>query len=515
MRYILNNQEMKKLDYITITDIGIPSMVLMEKAALSVCEEITSRVKKSDKILIVAGIGNNGGDGIAIARLLYDKEYDVRIHILGKEENATEETKLQLRIAHNLGVPIDNIINVSEYNIVVDAIFGIGLTRDVTGHYEKAIRDINEARNTVFAVDIPSGIDGDTGKVRNIAVKADYTITFGYSKIGLMLYPGCEYAGEVKVADIGFATKALDDIRPHTFHYEKEDIRTYLPKRKSDSNKGSFGKVLVIAGSKNMSGACFLSAKAAYITGAGLVKVLTVEENRTIIQTLLPEALLTTYNTEDLLSASKKSMVLNTIENAMEWASVIVIGPGIGMSESSKIIVEKIIRDSKVPTILDADALNLLSSMSEYVKSEQVNGNELYQIQLPENFIITPHMKEMSRLLHVDMDQVREWYYDSTTKEKQVSDCIVVLKDARTLVVNKEKTYINVSGNNGMSTGGSGDVLTGIIAGLIAGGLENYEAAALGVFMHGMAADEKVKEKSTYSLMASDILDGLPHLFKV
>jgi NAD(P)H-hydrate epimerase len=513
MKYVLNKNEMKALDYITIQDIGIPSMVLMEKAALSVCNEIIMRVKKTDKVLVVAGVGNNGGDGIAIARILTQKGYHVQVSIIGNEEKATEETKKQLQIARNLGVAFDNIINISEYNIVVDAIFGIGLSKQVIGEHADAIRRINDANNMIFAVDIPSGIDSDTGKIQHVAIKADYTITFGYAKVGLILYPGCEYAGEVIVADIGFADEEISRINPKTLIYQTDDIGRLLPIRKAYSNKGSFGKVLVIAGSKNMSGACFLSAKASYTTGAGLVKVMTVEDNRNIIQTLLPEALLTTYEPDELLTYDIEcNSKWTQIIDAINWASVIVMGPGIGMSDSSKVMVDYVVKTSKVPTILDADALNILATMKDYVKKIQVDDMEQYEIDLAKNFIITPHMKEMSRLLHTKMDNMKDIYLDFITSNKMNQKYTLVLKDARTIVVDKENVYINMSGNNGMATGGSGDVLTGIIAGLLAGGAEIFDASSLGVYIHGLAADVAVLEKGTYSLMASDIID---HLSKV
>lgn len=508
MKYVLNNVQMKELDYITINEVGIPSMVLMEKAALSVYKTIITHIAEADKILVVAGLGNNGGDGIAVARLLKEQGFSVHVFLIGDEEKATKETRLQLKIAKNLGVYFDSKLNIDEYTIIVDSIFGIGLSRPITGEYEEIIRTINTANKTVFAVDIPSGIDGDSGKIMNIAIKADYTITFGYEKIGLVLYPGCEYAGKVIVADIGFAKDWIDHVNPRIFRYDKEDL-VILPKRKNDSNKGNYGKILVIAGSKNMCGACFLSAKSAYVTGAGLVKVMTVEENRIIIQTNLPEALLVTYNTKNLTEESE----LQRLTKDIEWASVIVIGPGIGVSDSSNALLNLVLKHSKVPTIIDADGINLLADNEDYVKDVNEKG---IVIELPNNFILTPHMKEMSRLLHRNSANLREEMKDQLIQilnsGMNNQKFVLALKDARTIVTDGDKAYINISGNNGMSTGGSGDVLTGIIAGLIAGGLDSFTATSFGVYIHGLAADEAVLSKSTYSLIASDIIGAIPSI---
>lgn len=505
MKYVVTSSQMKEIDRITIEDIGIPSMVLMERASLAVSEHIIKYAKQTDTILVIAGYGNNGGDGVAVARILANLNYLVEILMVGEKDRATNETKTQLKIAENLGIKINNKCNIGEYTILVDAIFGIGLSRLITGMYQEIIEEINESDGLVFSIDIPSGIDADTGKVMNVSVKADYTITFGYEKIGHILYPGCEHCGEVIVSDIGFAKTAIELVKTKSFVYEKSDLNK-LPARENYSNKGNYGKILVIAGSKNMSGACFMSSKAAYRSGAGLVKVLTVEENRAIIQTLLPEALLETYETEKLVMTSE----VERIKDIIGWASVIVIGPGIGMSKSSEKILEVVLETSKVPTIIDADGLNLLALNEEYVRKDKTNHFPYYDINLPGNFILTPHMKEMSRLLHIDMEEMKKDFYQLAIQVTKEKDFILALKDARTIVTSHGDIYINTSGNNGMATGGSGDVLTGIIAGLISGGMDVFQATTLSVYLHGMAADEAVLKKSKYSLMATDIIEALP-----
>lgn len=498
MEYIADANEMKTIDRYTIDHIGIPSMVLMERAAISAVEFMVSHISKKDKVLVLCGVGNNGADGVAVARDLHNKGYLVDLMRIGDEDKASKEMQDQLIIARKLDLYIDSYSNIiiSEYDIVVDAIFGVGLSRDVNGIFKSIIEDLNHSRNLVFAIDLPSGICADTGKVLNVAVKADYTITFGLSKLGLILYPGCEYAGKIVVKDIGFPQKVINQFKPEAFVYTREDLSS-LPIRQRHSNKGTFGKVLVIAGSKNMSGACFLSAKAAYRAGAGIVKILTVEENRNILQTNLPEAIMSTYNVDHIKQDDKVKEILEDLS----WASVIVMGPGMGITAASEFLVDLVLKHAKVPTIVDADAINIIA--------KNTLKNEDLQSKIGPNVILTPHIKEMSRLLNTQVDHITNDLFNSIKNYMADKKFILVLKDARTIVIRNNEVYVNTSGNNGMATAGAGDVLTGIIAAFIAQGVEPYKASTLGVYVHGLAADAFVKENNNYSLMASDIIDAL------
>jgi NAD(P)H-hydrate epimerase len=504
---------MKAIDNYTIEHINIPSMVLMERAALHVAEQVKKHIDMNSKILAVCGFGNNGGDGIAAARILTIEGYNVDILTVGDEHKATEQTKEQLKIARNLGISIDNNININEYTIIIDAIFGIGLSKPVTGAYEIIINAINAGDNLVFSVDIPSGLSADNAKPYNAAVRADYTITFGWIKQGLILYPGYEYAGEVIVADIGFPKMAIETVKPNYFTYDSSDLNK-LPERKEHSNKGTYGKVLIIAGSTNICGACFFSAKASYRTGAGLVKIVTVTENRAILQTLLPEALLTTYNSNMELN----NEIIDKIVNDIKWASVIVFGPGIGVNSYSDKLLDILIDNTKVPVIIDADGINLLANRVN--KSPSFNSNctteaiEKLTNILPDQTILTPHLLELSRLINIPLKTIQEdliFFADQCTYNNKL---IFAIKDEKTIVTNQNKGYINTSGNNGMATGGTGDVLTGVIAGFIAQGLNQFEAATLGVYIHGLAGDMAAKVKGTYGLMASDVIEALTEVLK-
>lgn len=500
MKQIVNSKEMKEIDRHTIEEIGIPSMVLMERAALSVVEELEKNITKDDRILCLCGSGNNGGDGIGIARILHQKGYRVSVLLVGNKVKCSSETKKQYEIAEKIGVKFKDKKDTKEYTIIVDAIFGIGLTRDIRGIYEELIEQVNREKHFVCAVDIPSGICGNTGMVRHTAIKADITVTFGYWKLGLLLYPGAEYAGKVVVTDIGFDT-VEKKTEFEKFFYEKEDIKRILPKRRAYSNKGTYGKVLIIAGSKNMSGACFLSAKAAYRTGAGLVRIVTPEENRIILQTGIPEAVLDTYKAETFSEDCIR------IKQYIEEADSIVIGPGMGKGAESEQLLKLVIENSRVSTVVDADALYLLVKIGKippYQKERPCNWN------LPEHFILTPHRKEMAILLGNQMT-VKEICDDllSILKSCSHNPNILVLKDARTIVLKGIRCYVNTSGNNGLATAGSGDVLTGIIAGLAGQGLLHYQAAALGVYLHGLAGDAASAKRGNYSLLAEDIIEGI------
>ena len=517
MQYLLNAREMKQIDKNTIEVFGVPSLVLMERAALRVVEMIKKEAADAKKTLVVCGTGNNGGDGMAVARMLYLEGNDVEVWLIGNPEKCSEETKKQYDILKAYGIPvveqkegfceqfyaqkpdveeeqaqIQTQIQMqtqiqaqtqTAYTLIIDALFGIGLSRNVEGIHREAIEEMNRLEGTKIAVDIPSGIHADSGAVMGSCFYADHTVTFAYNKTGLCLYPGADAAGQIHIADIGITKESFLEKEPQMLMPQAEDL-TRLPKRKADSNKGTYGKVLVIAGSEEMSGAAYFSAKAAYLSGCGLVKVFTHEKNRTMLTTRLPEAIPVTYDGKKNL---KESLIA-----AVQWADVLVLGPGLGRSDTARQIVKLTIQTAAVPIIVDADALNLLSEELEILKGPHTD------------LIVTPHLGEMSRLVDMPTEDFSREY-----------NVICVLKDTRTITsIPYGKTYVNTSGNHGMATAGSGDVLTGIIAGLLAGGLTPEDAAVLGVCVHGLSGDAMVEKTGYYSLMAEDILDGIKEVLK-
>ena len=361
----------------------------------------------------------------------------------------------------------------------------------------------------VLAVDMPSGIHSDTGAVMGTAVKADVTVTFGYEKMGSALYPGRGYCGQTEVCDIGFPELSRKKAGAEQFTYDPEDLNR-IPVRPAYSNKGTFGKVLVVAGSADMSGAAYLCAKAAYSMGAGLVKIMTPQENRQILQTLLPEAILSSYrNGQEPENLEKLS---SQVEKNCGWADVIVVGPGMGQGSTAKFLVQEFLSNAYVPMIIDADGLNIIAS------DPDLTG--FYT----ENLILTPHLGEMARLTGKTVPEIQEdlsscgAQYSKTVLHRGYAEVFVllnkqvicVLKDAATVVTGRDgQCYVNSSGNSAMAKAGSGDVLSGTIAGLLALGMENWDAAVLGVYIHGTAGDRVLEKKGSHGLLARDLTEEI------
>ncbi len=515
MKYAVSGPQAREIDRITIEEIGIPGAVLMEKAALGVAYVIQTNFKPTDRLLFVCGIGNNGGDGIAAARILHSRGLGVSVYIAGERKKMSKDARLQLKIAKNMGVKIVKKADYSVYDGIVDAIFGVGLDRPITGPMYKEIEKINASGKRVLSVDLPSGVSASDGKVLGIAVNAELTVTFGQIKVGLILYPGADYAGQVILWDIGTTISLLKD-PPVCFYYD-EQPELLLPKRKADSNKGTYGKVLVIAGSKNMSGAAFFAASGAYRIGAGLVRVLTTEDNREVMQQQLPEAVLSTYKLNENGGIAEES-VEDIKEAIKEWAEVILIGPGIGQGQPGATLLNFVLKEAKCPLVIDADGLNILAKLvSEKTKDDDTPENRIKVLSemLPANTVLTPHKKELSRLSGVSMAELAAGMISASSEFTKGNDLIIVKKDVRTIVSFGDSNYINVTGNNGMATGGSGDVLAGIIAGLIAQGEKERMAAMTGCYVHGIAGNIAAQRKGTRSMIASDILDALPEAIGV
>ena len=481
MRYLYTGPDAKRIDEHAIEVVGMPSLVLMERAAMTVAKLLMEREGKDARFLAVCGTGNNGGDGIATARILHEMGFKACVTIVGYPDSMSDETKKQAEIAVGCHVPVIPLSSIkdNQFDVIIDGIFGIGLSRDVTDVYEQVIEDVNSAGAVVYSLDVPSGIHSGTGKVMGCAIQADTTVTFGVNKLGLILHPGCSYAGEVIVADIGFPTESINSIHTPYSYYEPDDIYRLLPPRPERSHKGTFGHVLVVAGSDQMSGAAYLAAKAAYRIGAGLVKVVSVPENRDVLLGSLPEIIFS--EREELASQ-------------IEWADAIVIGPGLGLSEEAEEMVRIVIENSPVPTVIDGDGLKLARNITD---------------RLSENFVLTPHAKEMSYLTGRSVGEILDNPVCVARDTATDLASIVVCKDAKTVVSDGMECYINVSGNSGLATAGSGDVLAGMIGGLLGQGMEPYEAAKLGVYLHGLAGDAAAEARSAYSLIASDIIDGI------
>lgn len=492
MKYSLDAAMSKEVDRYTINEMGVPSLVLMERAALAVASktaEIAAGFGRQVRICAVCGCGNNGADGAAAARILTWQGLSVDIMAVGGIAKGSPEFAAQMKIAANSGMRLCNISSLSEYDIVIDAVFGTGLSREVKGEYACVINAINSCQCAVVSVDMPSGISADTGNVLGAAVRADATVTFGYNKNGLLLYPGRKFAGEITVADIGFCPEAIRNLNP-AMYFTVEDL-TGIPVRDAMANKGSYGRTLVVAGSETMSGAAYLAAAAAYRSGAGLVEVFTHEANCSVIRTLLPEAIVTGYDEKN---------AAEMLESLLERVDTVILGPGLSVCDTAVGIVGKILSEAVQPLIIDADALNIISSDINMLKSCR------------STVIITPHIGEMVRLTGKTKNKILEDTVGAAASFAQEYNVVCVLKNATTVVAEpdgRKRVYINNSGCAAMAKGGSGDVLTGVIAGMLALRIEPFSAAAMGAYVHGLAGEAAALDCGGHGAVASDILGRL------
>ena len=485
---------MKECDAATISTHHIPSLVLMERAALSVSIAAMSHFPDAKNICAICGPGNNGGDGVAISRLLHLKGRKVTCVVLGDMAKYSTQLQEEIDIAQSYGLEItDNLpTSLESYDLIIDAMFGIGLTRGLSSVYAVAASLMNASHSPIISVDIPSGFDTDTGKcLGDIGVLADLTVTFAYMKKGLVLGDCKSHAGQIHVADVGIYV----DHREDTYAYIIDDsIFSKISQRPVDANKGTCGKILIVAGSENIYGACYLSAKAALVAGSGLVKVYTHKNNIGIMQKNLPEAMYTMY--EDY---NETSLLAD-----MKWADVILIGPGLGQSITSKNIVNTILENSNCPVIIDADGINLVAKEKSQLK-------ELCK-KCP--VIMTPHLKEMERLTDTPVSTIKYDIENIAKTFAQEYNCTIILKDATTVIASPKSVYYVISGNESLATPGSGDVLAGIVASLTGQQLNSDISAAplAAAHMHGKAGSLASEKLGTKGVLASDIIDAIPQI---
>lgn len=485
------------------------SQVLMEVAGRGAAQvALTMWEEDPGDVVVMCGRGNNGGDGMVIARYLHLWGVPVSVFIVSKDdqtdvEMSTEESRVNKTIVSDLG--IDIIVSnespqtaLADATIIVDALFGTGLDRDLDGPFRAAVDAINRSGKSVLAVDMPSGVNSDTGKVMGAAVRADHTVTFGYLKTGLLCHPGAALAGDLSVVDIGLPD-ADENEKPIITLITSDYVRGLLPPRPNDSNKGTFGSVLTIAGSLGMSGATILSSHSALRVGAGLSLLATP---KSLVLNLPPgeviyRAIPETADTSIGLAALKE------VEKLTEKATALILGPGLSTHEETvkfvhKFVKECLIEDDK-PCIIDADALNAIAQDTSVIP------------QSAEHIVITPHPKELSRLLDKSVQEIQENRVKAATSAAEKFNCIVVLKGSHSIVASPDgEVFINPTGNAGMATAGTGDVLSGIIGGLLAQGLKPIDAATVGVYIHGAAGDYAAMELGETGLIAGDIMNAIP-----
>ena len=517
MRFAVTSQEMKIYDRNTSEQFGVATEVLMERASLAVADVVDEwrnrrKARRTYKVLVMAGVGNNGGDGVCVGRLLKQRGYHVSLCVVGDPTKCSDLLLKQLSIAEKYGIHKDTFSIIrdnkseADFDIIVDGLFGIGLTRPVMGDFLDAVNYINSCKRQrdadlfLVSIDIASGISADDGHVCGAAVRADATVTFNQAKLGHILYPGCEYAGQLMIRDVGITQESFLGKEPGAVYYDGDAI-ALLPERNPSGNKGTYGKVLIIAGSKNISGACILCASACLKSGAGMVRVFTAAENAEAVKTLLPEAILDTY--EDFEPVGDK------LKEAMKWSTQAVIGPGIGTEGKGTELLTDILSSYDKSLIMDADALNIIAEDKDLYRLASDYGREGRRL------IITPHMGEFARLFNSDIRDCKEHLTEYPLELAKRLHCTVICKDARSIVADmgSKKIYINVSGNDGMATAGSGDVLAGILGAVLSYDMAGSETALAAAYIHGRAGDEAAAEVGKHSMVASDIVAALPKVF--
>lgn len=494
---------MQEIDRRAIEENKIPGILLMEHAAYQVFSYLKEE-EEGKKILIVCGPGNNGGDGLAVARQLkLWSKCEVKVLMATNLEKLTNDGRVYYNICKNLQVDIvhleednkEEVLNqIDGAHVVVDALFGTGLTRPVVGIYEEIVTKINQSPNKVISVDIPSGIDGLTGKVQGVAVKADVTITFMMPKLGLYLYPAFSYIGELRVVDIGIPKRLIEETKVTTYSIEKEEMKALLPQRPVRSNKGTFGKVLTIGGKLGMAGAITLTSKAAYQVGCGTVTAMVPSSIMKIIQHKLTEVMV--IGAEDKEGHFGK-LATSMLKETLGQYDVVAIGPGMGREkESLDLLVEVLISDK--PCVIDADALYFIPEVLEILKVRKAPT------------ILTPHPGEMARLTGSSVQDILNNPIEYAVNFAVKFNVYMILKLEKTVIADTSgNIYINRYGNSGLAKGGSGDALTGMITGLMAQHIRPVDAAKLGVYLQTRAADLAISVVSEYSLLASDVIHFL------
>ncbi|MEW6719104.1 MAG: NAD(P)H-hydrate dehydratase [Thermodesulfobacteriota bacterium] len=509
---VASARQMAELDRVAIQHYGIPSLVLMENAGRACTDRILRLLEEKvvapqeASVAVVCGKGNNGGDGMVIARHLHNRGVYVEVFLLGETEELSKDAGAQAEILKRMDLEIRVIRDtegvedlrtyLEEVHLCVDAIFGTGISSPLSGTVREVVEVINLSMATVFAVDIPSGIDASTGRIMGEAIRADYTGTLGLLKLGNVLLPGSIHCGETEIYDIGIPSRAVFEAEIKTETLEEQVVKSMLSVRPPDFHKGDAGRVYIVGGSPGMTGAPCLAGMAALRMGAGLITTAVPASLRPIVEAKQMEVMCAGvpdggggYFTPEMIPA-----LLETIARA----DFVVIGPGLGMTESMSAFLKELLPRIKAPFLLDADALNALAGQPNLLQSAGAPC------------IITPHPGEMSRLTQESIDAIEAHRLDSARHVAEEERVTVILKGARTVVATpKGDIFINTSGNPYMASGGMGDALTGMVAALASQGLSPTDAACAGVFLHGLSADLLVRDHPMTPVTATDVIGNI------
>lgn len=508
---VVTAQEMAGLDRATIEEIGIPGIVLMENAARGAAAFYLKTVPDllSRRITVLAGTGNNAGDGFVLARLFKDRGADVRVICLRSPERLQGDALTNFKILDRLDVPVrtwdegadfaSQWSAVAESGAVIDAVLGTGLNSEVRGLYRQIIEAVNELPVPILAVDIPSGLDASTGKPLGAAIRATATATFGFLKIGQIIEPGCDYVGELEVVDIGIPPALPERRGIRRRLLTDEFLSAWVEPRPDGTHKGSAGHVTVLSGSLGKTGAATLICLGAARVGSGLVTLFIPASLNPILEVKLTEAM--TYPIPETREQTPSSAALAGILEFTADKQALAVGPGISLHPDTHQLVEELIVKAPCPMVLDADALTIVSRTPDLLKKAR------------QPLILTPHPGEMARLIQGSTRTVQENRIETAAEFSREFGVTVVLKGFRTIIAAPDgRLAINGSGNPAMASGGMGDTLTGMIAGFLGQGMEPFRAACLGVYVHGAAADRRFDEVATRGMLASDLLDEVPEV---
>lgn len=506
---VVTAEEMKKLDQTAINAYGVPGLVLMENAGRQVVEVIKQEFGnvRGKVVTVFVGKGNNGGDGFVIARHLLNLGAGVKVLSIVDAKEISGDAAVNLNIWKKMGQKVYslqqgdsvNIVRLALMNtdLIVDAIYGTGFRGKIAEKTGRMIEVLNGSGKTIIAVDIPSGLEADTGKANGACIQATHTVTFALPKLGLILEPGAYYTGELHIVDISIPAVLIDKVAPSRYLITADMVAEWLPLRSTIAHKGSFGRVLIVAGSRGMTGAACLAGEAALKAGAGLVTVAVPESLHDIMEAKLTEVMTVPLpdTGKGYLSRDARQDILSLLDNA----DVLALGPGLSTKPEVVDVIKELLPSLRVPCVIDADGINALATDAEILK----------KVSAP--LVITPHPGEMARFMQTSVKEIQEDRIAIVQKAAADWKIVALLKGARTVVAAPDgATYINTAGNPGMATAGSGDVLTGIITALIAQKLTPAQAASAGAYVHGLAGDMAAKTKGMIGLVAGDLLSWLP-----
>jgi ADP-dependent NAD(P)H-hydrate dehydratase / NAD(P)H-hydrate epimerase len=501
---VLNTQQMREADRVTIDEIGIPEIVLMENAGRQAVAAMEAAFEDlpASKVAVLCGRGNNGGDGFVVARTLSQRGIEAMVFLLGSVSDVRGTARTNLEILGRVGVTVVEIANaqewelhfteVSECDLIVDAIVGTGFHGPLTGLLETVVGDVNGLGAPVVAIDLPTGVSADSHELEGEAIEASMTVTLAAPKIPLILPPADAYGGDLVIADIGIPAAVIEELEgPWLEILTRERMRELVPTRAAESHKGDFGRVLVVAGSFGKTGAAHLTALGALKSGAGLVTIATPRSCVPTVAAMMPE-----YMTEPLEETAAGTIDFSAVDRVLDMkADVIAIGPGLGQDPSTAAFVQAVVERVGVPLVLDADALNAFAG-----DPERLAGRDGVDV------IITPHPGEMARLLNVSIEQVQSDRLEHAREFAAAHRVHVVLKGHRTIIAGPEaRSFVNLTGNPGMATGGTGDLLTGMIAAWFAQILDAEGACKLAVYLHGTAGDLAEADEGEAALLPTDI----------